>query len=522
MGYSKSSPYFHVGRADELSGRDRRLYRAFEILPGALSWGTILATILLSAFAPVAAAFFIIIFDLYWLLKTIYLSLHLRENWKRMRHNLSQNWEERLSNLHFRHLVHLVILPFAIEGYEVVEKCVASLISANVDHKKIIVVLAAEARRGAAAQEIAGLVREKYADGFAHFLVTTHPADVPGEIVGKGSNISYAAEEARKKILDVHQIPYEHVLVSAFDIDTVVYPEYFNCLAWHFLTAEEPYRASYQPVPVYNNNIWAAPAFSRVVATSGTFWQMIQQERPERLATFSSHAVPFLPLYEAGYWQKNMVSEDSRIFWNLFVGNDGDWRVVPLSYPVSMDANLAPTFWQTVKNIYRQQRRWTWGVENVPYLLFSFLKNKNIPLRKKIRMAFIQLEGFWSLATNPIFIFLLGWLPLVLGGREFNTTILSYNLPIMTRNLMILAMAGLFFSAYLSMKFLPEMPKEFKKRKRRRIYMILQWLLIPITITLFGAIPGLDAQTRLLLGGKYRLGFWVTPKFRKEYGLKTL
>ncbi|MEK7614171.1 MAG: glycosyltransferase family 2 protein [Patescibacteria group bacterium] len=515
MDYAKS-PYFHVGQAGELTGRDRTLYRALEMLPGVLSWGTILLTIFLSAFFPIAATFFIIIFDLYWFLKTVYLSIHLRENWKRMKYNMAFNWNERLKHLKYGHVMHLVILPFYNESYEVVEKSVASLLSANFDRKKISVVLAAEKRGGKEAEDIARRIMEKYAKGFAHFLVTKHPTDVSGEMAGKGSNISYAAEEARKKILNANNISYENVIVSAFDIDTVVYPEYFSCLTWNFLTTENPYKASYQPVPVYNNNIWFAPALSRVVASSGTFWQMIQQERPERLATFSSHSVPFKPLYEGGYWQKNMVSEDSRIFWNLYMANNGNYRVVPISYPLSMDANLAPTFLQTAKNIYKQQRRWTWGVENVPYILFSFLKNKEIPIRKKINMAFMQVEGFWSLATNPIFIFLLGWLPLVLGGREFNATILSYNLPIMTRDLMILAMAGLFFSAYLSMKFLPEMPKEFKNRKRKRIYMIIQWLLIPVTITIFGAIPGLEAQTRMMLGGKFRLGFWVTPKYRKS------
>jgi hypothetical protein len=249
-----------------------------------------------------------------------------------------------------------------------------------------------------------------------------------------------------------------------------------------------------------------------VAAGSSTFWQMMQQERPEKLATFSSHSVSFQALYEINYWQRNMVSEDSRIFWNLFTAHDGDYSVVPLSYPVSMDANLAPSLWQTMKNIYKQHRRWSWGVENIPYILFAFIKNKSIPRYLKWKVAIVQVEGFWSLATNPIMIFLLGWLPVLLGGNLFNKTVLSYNLPVLTRNIMIVAMLGLILSSIIFISFLPDRPKD--KSRLSKLPMVLQWILIPFTIVVFGAIPGLDAQTRLMFG-KY-MGFWVTPKHRAQ------
>jgi hypothetical protein len=212
--------------------------------------------------------------------------------------------------------------------------------------------LAAEERAGAEAVEIAERLAEKYKRHFGEIIVTVHPAGLPNEIVGKGPNISYASEEARINILDKNNIPYEDVIVSAFDIDTVVWPDYFGCLTWHFLTTPNPYNCSYQPVPFYNNNIWETPAVSRVAAMTSTFWQMIQQERPENLVTFSSHSLSFKSLYEVGYWQKNMISDDSRIYWNIYFAKKGDYRVIPISYPISMDANLAETRWKTYKNIY--------------------------------------------------------------------------------------------------------------------------------------------------------------------------
>jgi len=352
------------------------------MLPGALSWGTLLTIVLLSIYAPSAAAYFIIAFSLYWLLKTIYLSLHLRHNWKRLLHNLNVNWTKRLENIKHDHLWHMIILPFYKEPLETVERSIKALVEAKGDKERMIVVLAAEERAGKGAQRILKMLERRYAKKFKHLLLTTHPENVPGEMPGKGSNIAYAAEQSRVSILDKHSIDYKDVVVSAFDVDTVVYPQYFQCLSWYFLTAEDPHHTSFQPVPLYNNNIWEAPAISRVVAVSSTFWQMIQQERPEKLATFSSHSVSFFSLHRAGYWQRNMVNEDSRIFWNLFFANEGKYQVLPMAYPVSMDANLAPSIFRTLVNIYKQHRRWTWGVENVPYIIYQGIKHKTIPLKK--------------------------------------------------------------------------------------------------------------------------------------------
>ena len=504
--------YIKAGSHNDLEGRDRLLYRALEILPGFLSWGTLSAVIFFSWALPSAVAIFIIVFDVYWLIKTFYLSLHLRANWKRLKHNLEIDWLERLQNLKWDHVWQLVILPMYKEDYEVVAESLDALSSARWPKERMIVVLASEKRAKTTSLTCVEKIEKNYSGKFGKFLVTWHPAGLEGEIPGKGSNTNWAARVVKEKIIDAERIPYEDILVSSFDIDTQVYQQYFLCLTYNFLTSEKPHRVSYQPVPLFNNNVWSSPALSRVVATSGTFWQMMQQERPERLSTFSSHSMSFKMLNDVGFWQKNIVSEDSRIFWNAVLRYDGDYEVRPLAYPVSMDANVGPNLWETVKQVYKQQRRWAWGVENVPYLLFGFIKNKQIKLSKKIRLALTQLEGFWGLATNPILIFLLGWLPLLIGGDEFNAMLLSYNLPRITRVLMTLAMLGLITSAIISTSLLPPRPK--KIGKSRALAMILQWLLIPVTIIVFGAIPGLESQARLALG--YPLGFWVTPKVSRR------
>jgi hypothetical protein len=74
---------------------------------------------------------------------------------------------------------------------------------------------------------------------------------------------------------------------------------------------------------------------------------------------------------------------------------------------------------------------------------------------------------------------------------------------------MRLSMVGLFVSAGLALTLLPPRPKHYS-RPYAAVIFTAQWLLSPVTFVIFGALPALDAQTRLMFG-KY-LGFNVSQK----------
>ncbi len=500
------------------------LYRFFEILPGALAWATLVLAVFFSWYRPVWVAIFIIIFDLYWLLKTFYLTIHLHISYAKTNQNLKINWLEKLKNLPIENyklnienwvsVYHLIILPMYKESYGVVKESFESLIRANYPKDKMIIVLATEERAGEIAQKVAKQIKEEYGDKFFKFLATIHPKDLEGEIPGKGSNQAWAAKIAKKEIIDPLKLSYENILTSVFDVDTQIFKDYFGILTYNFLTCEKPLNSSYQPIPFFNNNIYQAPALARVISFTCSSWQMMQQIRPEKLTTFSSQSIPFKALVDIGFWNTNLVSEDSNIFFQCFLHYDGDWRVVPLFYPVSMDANVGSTLKETLINLYKQQRRWAWGAENIPYLITGFLKNKKISLKEKLRWSIDIISSFYAWATNALLIFALGWLPIFLGGERFNVTVLSYSLPKITSLLLTIASVGIASSIILSILTLPPKPKWFKKW--HYVLYVVQWVLMPINLIFFGAIPGLDAQTRLMLGGRFRLGFWVTPKRRVE------
>ncbi|MFZ5982719.1 MAG: glycosyltransferase family 2 protein, partial [Patescibacteria group bacterium] len=332
-----------------------------------------------------------------------------------------------------------------------------------------------------------------------------------GEMKCKASNATYAAKKM-KTYFDERGIDYKRVILSNFDCDTVAHPQYFASLTYSFITNPKRLQMAYQPLPMYHNNLWDTNAFVRVVVTSSSFWHIFQSTRPEGMVTFASHSESFDTLVKVGFWPVNIINEDSIIYWKCFSYFHGDYKVQPIHLPVSLDAVLAPSYWQTIVNQYKQKRRWAYGIEHFPTVLRAIGPDKKIPLSKKIKVAFEMLEGHHSWATASFILAILGWMPLIFGGEAFNQSVLAHNLPFFTRYLMTLAMAGLVVSVSLSFLLLPPRPEKYSRWKN--VYMLLQWILVPIIAPFLGSLPSVDSQTRLLFG-KYFGEFWVTEKIRK-------
>jgi len=504
--------YLKIGKASDLKdSKERLIFRLLEIFPGFLTWGTLVLVFILSWKRPILAAIFIIFFSVFWFFRTVYLSFLLQATYKRMKENEDTDWLEKLKTLsNWKNIYHLIVFPMYKEPHEIVRDSFLALKNSDWPKKRMIVVLGVEESGGEKTRGVAKAIEKEFGNVFFKFLVTFHPENLAGEIAGKGSNETWAVKKVKEVIIDPLKIPYENIIFSSFDADTRVFPKYFSCLTYHYLTSQKPTKTSFQPIPLFTNNIWLVPVLSKIFSFSSTFWQMMQQERPEKLITFSSHSMSFRTLVDVGFRQTNVVSDDSRIFWQCFLKNDGDYTVKPIFYPISMDANAVPSIWRTMKNIYKQQRRWAYGVGDIPYFLFGFFKNKKIPLAKKISRGFELIEGHWSWATASILIFLLGWLPVVLGGSEFSQTLISYNLPKIISRILTIAMIGLVGSCYFSLLLLPPRPPEYGRFK----YLVFAfgWILLPAIMIILTSLPAIDAQTRWMLG-KYT-GFWPTEKIR--------
>lgn len=496
--------------------KDYYKYRILEIIPGFLVWFTFIGVFTLSFVSPLYGIYFVIAFDTYFVLRITYMLIFLLASWFKYRRTIKTDWWKFLQTTHHKKwpdYTHIIFLPTAGEPFEVVDNTFHKLSKTNYDHKKMILVLAGEEKFKDQFSKIAEQIKEKYSSVFYDILITIHPFGLPGEMVGKGSNLFHAGHIV-KKYVDEKGFDYKKLIVSAFDIDTIAHPDYFAYLTHKFIAHRNPYRASFQPMAFYHNNAWQSDIFTRVVSNSTTFWLLTDLARPDRLFTFSSHSMSWQALVDINFWQNNIVTEDSRIFLQCFIHYDGDYQVEPMHIPVSMDTVYVGNFWRSLKNQYKQMRRWGYGVEHFPYMIWQFARNKKIPLNKKIVYTWNQTEGVYSWATAPILIMIMGYLPLYLAEKQGVTSVLAQNAPLMLENLMRFGMIGIFLVAIMSVVILPPMPQKFKtsfwNRTFRYILMFVQWIIFPITMIIFGSIPATDAQTRLMLG-KY-LGFWVTEK----------
>ncbi len=538
-----------------LNSQEKRIERFFEIAPGALSWGIILGMAIVSVAQPLWAAAVMVAFVLYWVLRLIYMNFFLGVSYSRLAIEKETEWMRLINGMHDldsllqtlavrskvpltprQHIArrirrnqiaalrktgacppdvarihHVIILPVARESRHVIEPGIRGLAAGVYPTDRVVFVVALEARASAEVKRDVYALKALYAARFMAFLVVEHPADIEGESRVKGANATWAARHAGQWLTD-KGIPFEHVIVSCFDADTVAHRDYLACLTYYFMITPSRTRASYQPIPVYYNNLWDVPGFARVIDIGASFFQLVECTNPEKLVTFSSHSMSFKALVEVGYWPVDMISDDSAIFWKSFIHYDGNYQVVPIYTTVSMDIAGGQTSLGTFINIYKQKRRWAWGVENLPIVMRAFLQSPGISLYKKVMFSFRLFDMFISWATLSFLLVIINLFPAFFAGREFGTTTMYYMAPRIKDIIFSLSLAGLVVCMVISIELLST--STIRLRFRQKLLHLFDWLAIPVVILALSSIPAIDAQTRLMLG-RY-MEFKVTEKYRNR------
>lgn len=513
-------------------------YRAFEILPGALTWSILALPAVLAILSPRLAAYFIITYLLLWFIRAVGLNIRSLQGWKIINQHRKLPWTSLNQDLEVLHprtenapkwhakniervrhyithnrikpseVIHAVIIAFYNESRDVLEPTVKSVIDSNYDKKKIILVLAYEERGGPEIELLARELVKEYGHHFYHSEAVKHPQNIPGEVIGKGGNETFAGRHL-KEYLETKKVDPLRVLVTTLDADNRPDKEYFGALSYTYCSTEDPKHASYQPIPMYLNNIWDAPAPMRVVATGNSFWNVVLSLRPHMLRNFSAHAQPMAALIETDFWSTRTIVEDGHQYWRTFFRYDGKHDVYPIFVPIYQDAVLTDGYVRTLKMQFIQVRRWAWGASDIAYVGYhGFLKKNHIPKYKLITRFLRLLEGHISWSTTPLILLLAALVPFFLNPQSY----IANQLPQVASKLQTVAMVGIIVALFLSMRSLPPKPERYKRR--RTFWMIIQWVYLPLTTIVYSSFAAIYSQTRLMFG--WYLGWVVTEKGVKK------
>lgn len=510
-------------------------YRFFEILPGLISWTILALPFMLSQLNPSLCVFFILAYLLLWFAKAIGLNIRAIQGFRMLSQHQKLPWPQMLQELatgktdqadrhipswHYENvlrvaeqptpikpddIVHAVMIATYNESREVLEPTIQSVLDSDYNNKQVILILAYEERGGPETETQAKQLVEDYKKHFKHAFAVKHPQDIPGEIIGKGGNVTYAGRELEKYIATTKIKPLD-VIVTTLDADNRPHKYYLSALSYLYAATTDPKYVSYQPIPIYTNNIWDAPAPMRVIATGNSFWNIVLSMRHHMIRNFSAHAQSLQTLIDTDYWSVRTIVEDGHQFWRTYFRYEGKHEVYPLYVPIYQDAVLSSTYWKTLKAQFIQLRRWAWGASDVAYVAEKgFFTDNKVPKLDLVFKFSRLLEGHITWAVAPLILAFSAFIPALFNPQNFAAN----QLPIIASRIQQIALTGIVITLFLSLKMLPPKPERYKRR--RSVFMMLQWVLLPVTTIMYNSFAALYSQTRLMLG-KYIGKFDVTDK----------
>ncbi len=532
-------------------GKRTKKYRFFEILPGAISYGAIILLFLLSWFDPVIGSIYLFILIASTLVKAVGIAYRTIQGYEVIKRAERVDWRGRMEDLEHPHeaferirdddnksyhfnehvenlklmaamrgeypdpakVYHVVIITAYNEGIEILQPSIEAIKKNTFPNNHIIVALAYEERGGEDMEQIAKTLGKTYKDDFKDFLLVKHPDNLPGEVIGKGPNLTYAGKKVAEYVKSKN-LPTENIIVTSLDSDNRMHEKYLDSVAYEFITHPSRQHLSYQPVSLFMNNIWDAPAPTRVIAVSNSFFNVISTMRPHALRNFASHSQPLQALEAMDFWSKRTIVEDGHQYWRSLFFFGGRYSVLPIRVPIYQDAVIGETFWQTVKAQFIQVRRWDYGASDVAYVgtkLFVKKGQRLMPFWQLFPKFWRLLDGHVTLAIMAPIVAFGGWVPMIMNLSAH--TMIGYNLPNIVSVVETFAAIGLLITVLISFRLLP--PRPAKYRKGKEISMLLQWILMPVTSILYQSLAAFYAQTRLMLG-LYMEKFDVTKKIIKK------
>ncbi len=352
-----------------------------------LFWGPYLA--------PQVLAVAIVGFFIYWLFRSYsvvvacFVGLARLRSWKRT------NWVAKYCEWLPTHADakawdwprHMVIIPNYKEEEHGLARTLESL-ARQPNSRQLVVVMAMEDREPGN-REKSGRLIERFRDNFAEMFSTHHPAGLPSETPGKGSNEAWAAREAYERLIARKGDDLRRYTITSCDADAVFHERHFEALNYLFLTAKNPYRTFWQPAIFNSNNIWDIPAPLRIMDGLSGVNRMSNLVLPGSVKfPTSCYSLSWQMLSEVDYWDEEVIPEDWHLFLKCSYTLGDEVHVESLFLPLGNDCVVTDSYLKTMRAHYLQSVRHAWGASDIPYAWrASMHKGSKLSLKRKLLLA---------------------------------------------------------------------------------------------------------------------------------------
>jgi len=532
-------------------GKRSKLYRAFEIVPGALSIAAVVLLIVLFFVSPLWASIYVLVIVSITFIRSLMLAfrtiqgrivyeqsrnvdwagwlqeledpLHYAELHAGDLHSLQYGLRQHVLNLQEicripeqypkpSELYHAVVICVVNESYDTLGPTVQSLLDSEYDPKRLIVTIAYEERSAQESAETRRRIAEDFTGKFLDLLFFGHPAGLPGEVIGKGPNLSHAGRQLAL-YLQEKQISPHNVIMTELDSDNRPDPKYFPYLSYAWITTLDRQQVSFQPICLFTNNIWDAPAPMRVIATSNSLWNMILSQRTYALRNAFSHAQGMQALIGMNFLSTRTIVEDGHQYWRSYLYFNGHYRMVSLRISIGQDVVLSKTYGSTLLSQFRQTRRWAYSAADIAFVASHlFSRDRTVRFWPLFARWMRLVNNTFTWAAIPVIIALGGCLPWLLSATALHS-LRILQVPQAITLVQRVATVGLIVTMLTALTLLPPRPERYPKSYR--LTMLLQWILLPITTLAYLSMGAYNAQIHLMLG-KYLGHFEVTEKFVKK------
>jgi cellulose synthase/poly-beta-1,6-N-acetylglucosamine synthase-like glycosyltransferase len=488
--------------------------RLLEAAPGLITWTLLLAPawipLVFASTGALAVAVAVLFFDGYWFVRSFMVITGVWSTYLKMRQDMSTDWLARCREappegcpdpLAFHHLS---VIPTYTEPYHVLEKTVQAIVDSNYpkELKLVGIITRVTDKPGWANVE---RLRQQFGDrlgGFFHIKDPMEPPLVPG----KSAAMNWGGRDMVRRLGELGY-DLKRVLLTDLDSDYRLHPEYFGWISYHHARDSLRDYVIWQPVPLFHNNIWEVPTAVRVMSSSTSQWQMFLHSRPHRLVAFSSYTCSLQFVHDVGYWDKDVIPEDSRFYWKSFFTYGERFTMRSVYLPIYGDSPQSRDYASTHLSQYNQIKRWAWGITDVPYVLKRLFKHPEIPLWLRLRRFSNLFLNHLNWIFLPILLMFGASMP-VWVSVDFSITDVGEHLWQWSSTMLGVTLSTVVALILLEHLMLPPKPARWSRFHRMAIYG--QYLTYPVVGLMLSVLPALEAHTRLLLG-KY-LEYRVTEK----------